>query len=63
MQTGNSTLSMLVNYEKVIYYGNTDTIHQNLVYYDNKHKLGIIANETHVKIINKCGINTKNRCE
>jgi hypothetical protein len=64
IQTGNKTLSMLLNYEKIIYYGSThEAIQGQLLSYDYKHRLAIIASDTTVKVITKCSMNSKNKCE
>jgi hypothetical protein len=64
IQTGNTTLSMLLNYEKVIYYGSTlEAIPGQLLSYDYKHRLTVIASDNTVKVVTKCSINSKNKCE
>lgn len=64
IQTGNTTLSTLTNYDKIFYYGATsEPIPSKLFCYDYKHRLGVVATETHLKIITKASINSKNKCE
>ena len=44
IQTGNTTLSMLLNYDKVLYYGSTsEALQGHLFSYDYKHRLAVIA--------------------
>ena len=63
IQTGNTTISMLLNYDKVIYYGFTsEAVQGPLLCYDFKHRLAVIASDTSVKVITKCSINSKNKC-
>jgi hypothetical protein len=48
----------------VVYYGSTsEAIQGSLLCYDYKHRLGVVASDTCVKIITKCSINSKNKCE
>lgn len=48
----------------MVYYGSTsEAIQGSLLCYDYKHRLGVVASDTCVKIITKCSINSKNKCE